>query len=274
MTQAAVSYQVRALEEKLGIALFAREKGRVKLTDAGRRAAPQISGAFDILSDAFADLREEDDAVLTISSANSIAANWLAPKLGKFQLANPGLAVRLLASNELVDFARDGVDCGIRLADKPGEGLVGHALFEAHVIPMASPEWLAANPLETPADMQKVMRLTSNDGWWRCWFDAAGIAIPDQAPAGLHLDSQLLEGAVALSGQGFAILDPMMWPNEIRSGRLVAPFPILAPTGRRYWLVTPEGRRNVRKIRLFRDWLLAEAAKASKSDWQDALRHA
>lgn len=260
MTQAAVSYQVRALEERLGIALFAREKGRVKLTDAGRRAAPQISGAFDTLADAFRGLRSEDDAVLTISSANGVATNWLAPRLGAFQLANPGLAVRLLVSNLLVDFARDEIDCAVRITKELADGLHGDLLFPSSVMPMASADWLAQHPLSEPADALAAQLLSPEDPWWQCWFEAAGVTSPQQRRPGLRLDSQTLEGAAAIAGHGLAILDPQLWERELRAGWLVAPFPIAAPTGHHYWFVCPEARRNVRKIKLFRDWLLAEVA--------------
>ncbi len=278
MTQAAVSYQIRALEERLGLPLFAREKGRVRLTEAGRRAAPQISGAFDALGDAFAGLRSENEAVLTISSANSIAANWLAPRLGSFQLAHPELAVRLLASYELADFARDEIDCAVRVVDKPGDDLHGERLFDTTVMPMASPDWLARHPLREPADALSAQRLSPDDIWWELWFEAVGVSRAQQSRPGLWLDSQLLEGSVALSGQGLAILEPLLWARELSAGRLVAPFPIGASTGRCYWLVCPQARRNVRKIKLFREWLLAEVAAAYRptapASFRPAIRSA
>ncbi len=260
MTQAAVSYQVRMLEARLGMPLFLREKGRVRLTDAGRRAAPLITGAFDTLDDAFAGLRQEDEAVLNISVATSFATNWLAPRLGAFQLAQPTIAVRLLANNALVDFARDEVDVALRLAGSHAPELHADRLFTASVTPMASPAWLAANPILTPADTLRVPRLSPDDPWWQRWFEAVGLAEAAPRREGLRLDSQTIEGAVALAGQGLALLDPALWARELRTGRLVAPLAQTASTGRAYWLVCLGTRRNVRKIKLFREWLLAEAA--------------
>src|SRR4028119_741605 len=89
MTQAAVSYQIRILEERLGVPLFLRSKGRVTLSEAGRRAAPLVSGAFDTLSDAFSALLADDEAVLSISTTQTFAANWLAPRIGGFQIERP-----------------------------------------------------------------------------------------------------------------------------------------------------------------------------------------
>lgn len=260
MTQAAVSYQIRLIEERLGAPLFHRDKGRVALTEAGRRAAPLVTSAFDALDDAFAAARDETASVLTISSANTFAANWLAPRLGSFQLRHPDLAVRLDASDTLVDFARDTADVAIRSTRLPGPGLHADRLFESRFTPMASPDFLARHPVEAPADLLGVPRLTPDDAWWPIWFEAAGVAPCGGRGGGLQLDSQIIEGAAALAGQGVALLNARMWARERAAGRLVAPFAISATTGAAFWLVCTEPRRNLPKIRFFREWLLAEVA--------------
>lgn len=263
MTQAAVSYQIRLLEERLGLRLFLREKGRVRLTDAGSLAAPLISSAFDRMGAAFADLRREDEALLTISASHTLATRWLAPRLGRFQLAHPDLAVRLDTNNALVDFARDAADVAIRFVQQPGAELHADRLFSAEPMPLASPAWLADHPLQTPSDLLRLPRLTADDPWWLLWFQAAGLTVPDATPQGLRLDSQATEGVVALAGQGIAVMDPRMWRQEIAQGQLVAPFQIKASLQGCYWFVCPAARRNSRKIRLFREWLLAEAQAES-----------
>ena len=163
MTQAAVSYQIRALEERLGMPLFLRAKGRVTLSDAGRRAAPLVTGAFDTLDGAFAALRTEEAGVLTISCSTTFASNWLAPRLGGFQLAQPDIAVRLHSTNTIVDFARDEVDVGIRSVRAPGPGLHAEPLFTADITPMASPGFLDRHPMRVPADILAVPRLSPED---------------------------------------------------------------------------------------------------------------
>ncbi|WP_426168569.1 transcriptional regulator GcvA [Sandarakinorhabdus sp. DWP1-3-1] len=264
MTQAAVSYQVRLLEERLGTPLFRRDKGRVTLTEAGQRAAPLVSGAFDTMDDAFAAARRQTEAVLTISAANTFAANWLAPRLGGFQLRHPELAVRLDASDQLVDFARDPADVGVRSTREVPPGLHGVRLFASEFTPMASPAFLARYPLLAPADLLGVPRLTPGDGWWQLWFDAAGVPAGNSNRAGLQLDSQVVEGAAALAAQGVALLNARMWTRELAEGRLVAPFPLVATAGSSFWLVCPESRRNQPRVRQFREWLLAEVAAAER----------
>ena len=260
MTQAAVSYQIRLIEDRLGAALFHRDKGRVTLTEAGRRAAPQVSAAFDTLGEAFAAVRSDAGSVLTISASTSFGVIWLAPRLGRFQLRHPDLAVRLDTSDSVVDFARDTVDVALRSARTITPDLHADRLFASYFTVMASPDFLARHPLATPADILAVPRLTPNDHWWAYWLDAAGVALGEAPHAGLQLDSQVIEGAAALAGQGVALLNAHMWQREIADGRLIAPFAITATTGACFWLVYPETRRNIPKIHHFRDWLLAEVA--------------
>lgn len=263
MTQAAVSYQVKLLEERLGTALFHRVKRQVVLTETGKRIAPMVSSAFDSIDDAFAIARTDSESVLTISCSTTFAQNWLATRLGAFQAQRPGLAVRLHTDDHIVDFARDEVDVAIRNSQTAWPGLVSHFLMRVLIAPLASPEFLAQHPpVETPDDLMMLPRLSSDDIWWGRWAREAGAdGCNDQPRKGLRFDSQLIEGNAALAGQGVAILNIAMWANEIASGRLVRPLPHASYGRGSYWLVYPEYRRNAPKVRAFRDWLLAEVAR-------------
>ena len=142
MTQAAVSYQIKLLEERLGAPLFRREKRRVVLTDAGRRAAAPITRAFDAIDSAFAAIRAEDASVLTVSTSNTFANTWLAWRLGSFQMAHPEMAVRLLTSDAIADFASDDVDVAIRSGLGGWDGLVAEKIVPIDFTPMCSPGFL------------------------------------------------------------------------------------------------------------------------------------
>lgn len=265
MTQAAVSYQIRLLEERLGLPLFLRSKRRVSLSDAGRKVAPLVSGAFETLDEAFSGLAEENEGVLTISTTQTFASNWIAPRLGTFQVQRPELAVRLKTENRVIDFAGDDTDVGIRSGSGDWPGLKCHFLFQFHSTPMCSPEFLERHPVKAPADIFSVPRISAGDPWWRRWAARAGISEPDGARgSGIWLDSQAIEGNAAIAGHGMAILSPIFWRSELASGRLVAPFPIISLDGFCYWLVYPEHKRNQPKIRAFRDWMLAEVAALAK----------
>jgi LysR family transcriptional regulator, glycine cleavage system transcriptional activator len=264
MTQAAVSYQIKLLEERLGLALFRRDKRRVVLTEAGRRIVPAITRAFDAIDGAFASLRVEDAALLTISTSNTFASAWLAWRLGGFQMAHPEMAVRLLASEALVDFAVDDVDVAVRAGLGGWEGLAQERLMEVDFTPMCSPRFLAEHGgALTPADLLRLPLISPHDPWWAHWLREAGIEMPEGAARrGIRLDGQAHEGHAAIAGQGMAMLTPFFWRNELAEGRLVRPFAQVSTRGYGYWLVYPEHRRNVPKIKRFKEWLIAEIACA------------
>lgn len=260
MTQAAVSYQIKLLEDRVGTPLFLRQPRQVVLTETGRRLSTAVTEAFDALRAAFAAVHETTSSVLTISAVHAFASNWLAPRLGSFQLAQPGLAVRLSVSNRFTDFAREEVDAGLRTGKGPWPGLEAHRLLVVRFSPMCSPELLArVGPLTEPRDLLALPMLSPDDPWWADWFRLAGVEAPDlAAQAGLRLDNQQMDGAAALAGQGVAVLTPELWAAELRAGRLVQPFDLVAETDSSYWLVYPQERRHVPKIRAFREWLLGE----------------
>jgi LysR family glycine cleavage system transcriptional activator len=261
MTQAAVSYQVKLLEERLGAPLFLRSKRRVTLTEAGRRLAPVLTDAFDRIAEGVADLVEEDEGVLTISTTPTFAINWLAPRLGAFQVERPELAVRLQTTNLLVDFARDEADLAVRMGSGDWPGLRAHFLFYLHSTPLCSPQLLESHALRVPADVLRVPRLSPHDDWWEQWLAAAGVVVPEGArEGGLRLDSQVAEGQAAMAGLGLSMLTPLFWRAELASGRLVQPFDLVTSEGRAIWLVYPEHKRGRAKIRAFREWLLREVA--------------
>ena len=260
MTQAAVSYQVKLLEERVGAPLFARSKRRVTLTDAGRRIAPKITRAFDAIDGAFSELRSEDEAMLTISTSQTFANTWFAWRLGGFQMQHPDCAVRLIASDALADFVTDDVDVAVRAGRGGWPELAAESLFKVDFTPMCSPAFLESHGgrLE-PADLLRLPLISPQDVWWPHWLREMGVEVPDGPLGhGIRLDSQANEGNAAIAGQGVAMLTPFFWRMDLTQGRLVQPFAHVSTRGFGYWLVYPEHRRNVPKIKRFREWLIAE----------------
>jgi LysR family glycine cleavage system transcriptional activator len=263
MTQAAVSYQVKLLEERLGTPLFRRERKRVILTESGRRACQQITLAFDALDAAFAGIRAEDEGLLTLSTSNTFANTWLAWRLGGFQMAHPEMAVRLLTSDTLVDFASDDVDVAVRDGRGGWAGLAEHKLLDVDFTPMCSPDFLAKHGGRIAvSDLSRLPLISPHDPWWAYWLQDAGVDVPSgHIRPGIRLDSQAHEGNAAMAGQGVAMLTPYLWRNDLREGRLVRLFDQASTRGYSYWLVYPEHRRRVPKIVRFREWLMREMEK-------------
>lgn len=266
MTQAAVSYQIKLLEERLGASLFARSGRGLTLTEVGRRVSSPVTRAFELLDDAFGSVRDEAESVLTISAPTSFAAQWLAGRLGGLQLQRPGLAVRLLVDDTFVDFAAGEVDVAVRAATPPWAGLRHDFLMRLAFAPYASPSLIAQHPpVRAAADVLTLPRL-ADEHWWQLWSRAAGVDAPDEPAGGVRFDSQVMMGNAAINGHGVALLTPMFWEPQVATGQLVRLSPVVAFWQAGFWLVCPEARRNAPKIKAFRQWLLAEVAQAAGDD--------
>ena len=268
MTQAAVSYQIKLLEQRLGLPLFLRAKRRVQLTDPGRRAAALATAGLDQIAEAFSGLLADNAAVLTVSTTNTFASEWLAPRLGHFQLPRPELAVRLYTDNQIIDFAREDVDAGIRSgADcSVWTGLRCHFLFRMHATPLATAEFRDRHNIKEPADMLRVPRITPGDVWWRHWFEQVGLEPPRERGGSIRLDTQSMEGNAAVGGVGAAMLTPLFWRRTLATGQLVQLFPQLDVENSGYWLVYPEYKRRQPKIMAFRDWMLGEVERMKEHE--------
>ncbi|WP_010337750.1 MULTISPECIES: LysR substrate-binding domain-containing protein [Sphingobium] len=268
MTQAAVSYQVKLLEERLGISLFQRTGRKVALTEKGREIAPILTRAFDQMRQGFAALTQDHSAVLSISCTNSFAHLWLAPRIGAFQMRHPNLAVRIMADDAVVDLARDGIDLAVRGGKGEWPGLEAKLLTHNRLVPMCSPAWRDRyGPVADAQALHALPRLSPDDMWWHEWFAAMGVeADPADGPPGIALDSQVMEGRAAIAGQGVAILNHFLWKAEVEAGQLVEAVPSYVREIASYWLVYPPHARNTPKIKAFRDWISAEFATAIAAD--------
>lgn len=262
MTQSAVSYQIKLVEGFVGAPLFVREARGVRLTEKGQSLAPLVARTLADLAHGFRSVSDVAEAVLTISTMQTIAGNWLAPRIGNFQMAHPELAVRLDISAKLADFVSDGIDLAIRSGNGQWPGLTAHKLFDQDFIAVASPTYLAreGHPA-TPAAMLHHVLIAPSDDWWNIWFRKTGVDTPIKiARPGIDVETQQMAGSVAAAGHGIALVTPRFEVNTLASGQLVALFDIMATAGSSYYLVYLTEHRNRRKIKLFRDWVLAEAA--------------
>lgn len=267
MTQAAVSYQIKLLEERLSVPLFLRKPRQIALSETGARLAPEVTKAFDILREAFAETREDVEGTLSISSVPTFASHWLAQNVGNFQLSHPNIAVRVESSAHLVDFATEQFDLCIRAAGAIPRGLVSHLLLKAEYAPLVSPLLVEEiGGVHKPADLLKLPLITPDDPWFFAWLKLVGVERqPEQKQSFSRLGSQNLEAAAAIAGRGIAMVTPAFFGDDIAAGRLMQPVDTIGWDGHGYYLVYPESRRNLPKIRAFRDWIVG-ATKPLRRD--------
>ena len=271
MTQAAVSYQIKVLEDRLGTALFHRLPRRIELTETGAQLAPRVTDAFSTLRDAFDGVRQTGQGTLTILCSSTFAIFWLSERLGGFQLENPRLAVRLIPyarsiespGSELTTTETPSADVLITAGKRPKGSLRFHQLVPCRFTPMLSPALAEGiGGVHIPEDLLKLPIIDPHDTWWADWFRAAGVSCAGLAdhPAA-RMGSQALEAQRAIAGQGVAILTPFFYRDALAKGQLIQPFDLECEIDGGWTLSYPESRRNAGKIRAFRDWLLENVSK-------------
>jgi LysR family glycine cleavage system transcriptional activator len=263
VTQNAISHQIRALEQRLGVRLFRRLPRGLLLTEEAQRYLPPIRDAFDQIALATERLvGAGTGATLTVSVLPSFAAKWLVPRLGRFRAAHPDLDLRISAASQLVDFARDDVDVGIRMGRGAYPGLRVERLFGETLVPVCSPllQTAGAHPLRQPEDLRHHVLLHDDDyAGWELWLGLAGVTGIDARRGPLFTDSGMVVQAAA-EGQGVALARRQLAAGDLAAGRLIQPFDVTIPHDLAYYLVCPEATASQPKIAAFRGWLLAEAA--------------
>jgi LysR family glycine cleavage system transcriptional activator len=268
VTPAAISHQIKGLEDHFGMPLFRRMTRSILLTDAGQRVLPLLREGFELLADASQQLAAPpSDNILTVSAAPSIAARWLVTRLEQFRAAEPDIDVRLDASDRLADFNRDGVDLGIRYGAGGWPGLHVERLFATTVIPVCSPALTRGpRPLRSPADLARHTLLHFD--WdihdytypsWKMWLLAAGAENVD-SDRGPRFNDAGLALQMALDGHGVALMTDVLTADDIAAGRLVRPFEVTVPMNFGYFVVCPKDRAEAPKIKAFRAWLQTRAA--------------
>jgi LysR family glycine cleavage system transcriptional activator len=263
VSQAAISRQVRELEELLGRPLFERLHRRVELTDAGRTLLSQLTASFDAIDQKLTEVRTDARrSIVRVSSEPFFAGAWLMPRLNRFQEARPDIDVAVDVDTRLIEFRTREADLAIRhsMTRTSWPRTQARHLVDSIAVPMLSPALLASGPpLHSPADLAKYTLLheDNRDGWAR-WFSAAGVGdiVSDRGP--IYADAALTTRA-ALLGHGVALGDAFLNADDLRSGALVCPFEITLPFGS-FFLVAPDFDLLGPAAHAFADWLVAEVA--------------
>lgn len=273
VTQSAVSRQVQALETFLGVKLFERRHKALALTEAGQAYFRAASAALAELRAATQRLQEARRGhVLTVTTTVSFASLWLVPRLGRFRQAHPGIDVRIAATSEVLDMAREGIDVAIRDIASGREPPGAIRLVGERLCPVASPAYVraAGAPLEKPEDLARHVVLALHDPqgrwpWlsWAAWLEANGIT--ELVPAGSLIYDQYDQVInAALHGQGVALGRMSVVDLSIREGRLVAPFGRHLQIPRAIHAVIAPAAAGRPETREFVTWLKAEIGTKRK----------
>ncbi|CAM4091360.1 transcriptional regulator GcvA [Kerstersia similis] len=262
VTSGAVSQQIRLLEDRLGLALFTRERQGLRLTEAGASVHPTLLDAFRQIDSAVDALEAfQGRQTLTISTVPSFAASWLVPRLGRFRQQYPQIEVRVEATSALVDLRRDRVDVALRhgLGHYPGLEVI--RLMAPVLVPVASPDVMAGREaMQAPENCLDYPLLQDADrADWPLWFAAHGVADDPRAERGSAFEDDYLLIRAAVAGQGLALVPQAYALEEIAAGRLVQVLDKPWPARFAYYLVALADAMQRPEVRAFVTWIREEA---------------
>jgi LysR family transcriptional regulator, glycine cleavage system transcriptional activator len=263
VSQGAISRHVKVLEEQLGIQLFRRQPQGVELTAQGKTLLPELTASFARMAKAAQQVADADREI-RVASQPTLATRWLVRRLAGFQENHPHIRVALSTMCDYGDFLRGGFDLGIIHCEsergRPDE--VDSFLFRQEAMaPVCAPKLISGpKPLRDPGDLIHHVLLHPCDSKvdWLRWLRVAGVEHVD-AGSGLAFTTLEMAISAAIGELGVAMVDLRLIQDEVRSGRLVAPFDIVMREETGYFLITQRGRFREPKITAFRDWLTAEA---------------
>lgn len=261
VTQAAVSQQIQRLEDLLGHRLFTRASTGLILTDIGAALHPVLTRNFDEMGhvlDRFQGGRYRE--TLNLGVVTTFATGWLIPRLAVFEVAHPGISLRIFTHNNRIDIAKEGLHMAIRFGDRTvWPWLEAEPLSAAPLTPLCAPELLPH--LRVPQDLagQRLLRSYRADEW-ASWFAAAGSDCPPLE--GPVLDSSVALADLAAAGHGVALLPAAMFARQLQAGTLARPFATEVAAGG-YWLTWLRGKPLTMAMAQVRAWLM-EGAGAGK----------
>ncbi|MCB1434664.1 MAG: LysR family transcriptional regulator [Alphaproteobacteria bacterium] len=260
ITRSAVSHQVKLLEQRLGVQLFRRDARRAELTQAGHTYFPSVREAFDQIEAQTRALKPSvADNELTVQVYVTVALKWLIPRLHDFERRFPDMKVRLSTSYFDWDFDEKNVDVGLILARNRSPDHYYRTVFRSLLTPICAPALLKT--LKTPEDLKthKLLYVYTAEEDWHLWLEEAGvdgIRLSDR----LAFDSYILAQEAAIEGRGIAMTIGPFATEEIKSGRLVQPFPLMVQH-RHNWLFACNAEHRMKpKIKRFEEWLVKQVA--------------
>ncbi|WP_439397480.1 LysR family transcriptional regulator [Bradyrhizobium sp. PMVTL-01] len=272
LTQSAVSKQIQALEEQLGVPLFVREKKRLKLTYAGSEYAGEIRDALNRIAQASVSLKATPGAgTLKLAILPTFGMRWLAPRLGAFAALHPEVTVHLATRIQSFDFATDKFDAAIHFGEANWPGADHMKLMTETVVPVCSPDFRRERAVRDAHDLlrQPLLHLQSRPHAWENWFEVNGVSAPDLT--GMVFDQFGAMAQAAIHGVGLALMPEFLIASEIREGRLVRATSVPIKSIGAYYLVWPKFKAQHPPTVKFRDWLSSLVGDPTASRATDAI---
>ncbi|MDD8023825.1 MAG: transcriptional regulator GcvA [Paracoccaceae bacterium] len=264
VTPAALSFQIRQLEDALGEAVFIRAHRAVSLSEAGRRLLPGVRDGIDSLRSAWRTARRQTQGqAVSITAGPAFTSKWLAPRLFNFARAHPNIELRFTATLRLLDLRLDDVDVALRFGPDRAEGFFSGVLLREWLTPMMTPDLASRYP--TPDSLLRAPLLHHDETAfmhpavdWKAWFQSAGLQAPPMAGVQFSQADHALDAAI--SGAGVVLGRHTLAQDALRSGRLVAPFALSLMPRESYRFLCAPGAETRPPVRAFLDWLQREAA--------------
>jgi LysR family transcriptional regulator, glycine cleavage system transcriptional activator len=272
LTPAAVSFQIKEIEDQLGVKLFTRTSRTIRLTEPGIILCDAAADALDVMHRAVSKAQKSSrgTAQLKVTVDPQFATKWLMRRVERFRKLHPDIDLRFDIAYEVRDFEVDDIDIAIRFGAGKYPGLSANRLFDNVIVPVCSPRLLASGrPLKEPRDL--LHHTLAHIEWsrqgvtwpnWRMWMAAAGVEdFDDSNTLVFETSSNAVDAAMA--GDAVALADFAMVANDLAEGRLVRPFElsIKVPSEYAYFLVYPDASASDSRITAFRDWMLSETAR-------------
>ncbi len=267
VTPAALSFQIKTLEEHLGDKLFRRLNRAVELTEAGRILAPGAADGFLRLSEAWSATRRlQNNTTLTVTAGPALTAKWLAPRLYDFAQAHPDIDLSFSATLRTVDLHREDVDVAIRFGTSSPEELYSRQVPNDWLTPVMTPE--LAERFTTPEAIthapliiDESLHFLPRPPRWQDWFQAVGVDFTPEHGTRFSGANHVVDAAVA--GMGVALARRPMIIKDIQDGRLVAPFPTAIEVSACFRFMCINSSQDRPQIAAFRDWFFAEIGKTA-----------
>jgi len=271
VTQAAVSQQIKSLENSLDIKLFERLNREVILTEEGKKLLPYVQKGFEAFEEGFASLGDDPNPdLLTITTLPSFASRWLMPKLVNFQEKNPGISLRISPSLKLESFSENNLDLAIRYGKGVYPGYQSHLLHHDYLLPVCHPK-IIDNSLPIAEQLQNIPLLTDEgvdvEKAWRPFMEKAGLPVTTK-PSKLHVGDSTMLIEPLLGRQGMSLLRFSLIYELLERGQLICPLPFYFQSGYSYYLVAPQNHFQFVKIKNFHHWLKEEMSDID-THWQE-----